>query len=744
VQRLTEAAIRATGGAAGVTAEQVGSLSTKIGEQSGIDDELVQHGANLLLTFRNIRNEAGKGNDVFNQAEQAAVDLSAAGFGSVESASIMLGKALNDPIQGMTALRRAGVTFTAEQQKQIKTLQQSGDVLGAQKVILSEVAHEVGGAARASADPVARLGVIWGNLQEQIGGVVTGPLNTFADFLGNDVIPTVSAAGAAFDSLPGPIRAITGVGAAAAATIVGIGLALNTASNLAGKAREGFSSVGIGIGQANRQIESVEGSVGRAQGALGRLRGAFTGALGILGGPWGIALTAGTALLGAYISKQQQAQQEVQDFTTALQQDSGAIGTNTASLAAHKLEQDGVLATAQKLGFSVADVTQAALGNADALARIRAQAKPLQDDWSGITYSAGYATKSMGDNGVAATNLIDKLAGMSGQLGQAKAAWERENAATQAAKASTSATGSAQDKTTSSTQRLLQAQQALANQLNATAGPYLSLRAADRAYRDSVLATTQSLRTNGHTLDITTAKGRQNQAALDAQAQSALNYLGQLAKQPGSEARFQGALAATRQALIRSFLQFRNDKAAAEKYADAILNIPTAHKTTVTTPGMDSARGKVQGLAADLRKVKGAHAALNVTGSGNLYEVLTSGPFKGKHLPLATGGRVPGHSPTKTADNVPVLATADEHMWTVDEVRGAGGHDAVERLRAMAKAGYLQGLARGGAVNARLPIRGAAGFDFSTGPIHRDWHWAVNEVTDLAAARARQLYEARG
>ena len=32
----------------------------------------------------------------------------------------MLGKALNDPVKGITALGRAGVTFTDEQKKQIK------------------------------------------------------------------------------------------------------------------------------------------------------------------------------------------------------------------------------------------------------------------------------------------------------------------------------------------------------------------------------------------------------------------------------------------------------------------------------------------------------------------------------------------------------------------------------------------------------------------------------------------------
>ena len=77
----TEQIIKATGGAANVTAEQVGNLSGRLEAKSGVDDEVIQKSANLLLTFKNVRNEVGKGSDVFDRANVAALDLSAAGFG---------------------------------------------------------------------------------------------------------------------------------------------------------------------------------------------------------------------------------------------------------------------------------------------------------------------------------------------------------------------------------------------------------------------------------------------------------------------------------------------------------------------------------------------------------------------------------------------------------------------------------------------------------------------------------------
>src|SRR5258706_10758602 len=117
--KLTEAAIKSTGGAAMVTADQVGSLATKLSNLTGVDDELIQSGENLLLTFTNIHNAAGKGNDIFNQATAAATDMTAAlndGAATqdgLKSSSIQLGKALNDPIKGITALQKVGVTFSA-------------------------------------------------------------------------------------------------------------------------------------------------------------------------------------------------------------------------------------------------------------------------------------------------------------------------------------------------------------------------------------------------------------------------------------------------------------------------------------------------------------------------------------------------------------------------------------------------------------------------------------------------------
>ena len=183
----TRAVIESTGGAAKVSAEEVEALAGSLSVKAGVDDEVVQSGANVLLTFKDIRNEAGAGNDVFNQATTAALDMSVALDKDLKSSSIAIGKALNDPIKGVTALGRVGVQFTEQQKEQIKTMVESGDKMGAQKMILRELNSEFAGSAEAQARPLDKAKVAVMNLFEAIGGklapVVEGAASWLAKFV---------------------------------------------------------------------------------------------------------------------------------------------------------------------------------------------------------------------------------------------------------------------------------------------------------------------------------------------------------------------------------------------------------------------------------------------------------------------------------------------------------------------------------------------------------------------------------
>lgn len=221
VGAATEAIIKATGGAAGLTADQIGGLSSRLSALTGVDDEAIQSGANLLLTFKNVKTGLLEGTDIFERATRAGLDLAATGFGSVESNAKTLGKALNDPVKGMTALTRAGVTFTKAQQERIKGFVEEGNLLGAQRVILGEVEAQVGGVAAATATSGDKAQVALGNLKETIGTALLPVVDRLATTFTNTIAPAITGFIAG-------MQKGTGAGGQFVSIMTGIGSALVT------------------------------------------------------------------------------------------------------------------------------------------------------------------------------------------------------------------------------------------------------------------------------------------------------------------------------------------------------------------------------------------------------------------------------------------------------------------------------------------------------------------------------------
>ncbi len=150
VAAQTEAVLKSTGGTANVTKKDIEDLAGALMKKSGVDDEAIQSGENLLLTFTGVRNEVGKGNDVFDRATKAALGLSVATGKDLNAAMKLIGKALNDPIGGMGRLAAAGVKLTDGQKETVKALVESGHTMDAQKLVLKELEERYGGAAEAA------------------------------------------------------------------------------------------------------------------------------------------------------------------------------------------------------------------------------------------------------------------------------------------------------------------------------------------------------------------------------------------------------------------------------------------------------------------------------------------------------------------------------------------------------------------------------------------------------------------
>ncbi len=185
-----EAVLKSTGGVAGQSKESLLAFAEGIENTTKFSAEAVIEGQSLLLTFTNI---AG---DVFPRATQAATDMATALGTDIAGQSIALGKALNDPIKGITALTRVGVSFTEEQKNTIKTLQESGDLMGAQTIILAELERQFGGSAAAAGDTFAgKMEILknkFGAITEELALKFMPYLVQFADWVTVNM-PTIQA-----------------------------------------------------------------------------------------------------------------------------------------------------------------------------------------------------------------------------------------------------------------------------------------------------------------------------------------------------------------------------------------------------------------------------------------------------------------------------------------------------------------------------------------------------------------------
>jgi hypothetical protein len=221
-----QSTITSTGNAANITSESFFAYANELQKVTGTGADQITQGAALLATFKNVRNEVGAGNQVFNRATKAALDLSKKGFGDLSGSNKMLGKALNDPIKGITALGRAGVTFTDEQKATIRTLQESGRTLDAQKIILKEVEDQVGGTA------------------ESFGATTRGKIErskrAFEEMqktLARALLPVLEGAAALFQKLSGFIERNEGVAKILIGAVAGLAagiLILNGIMKIAG------------------------------------------------------------------------------------------------------------------------------------------------------------------------------------------------------------------------------------------------------------------------------------------------------------------------------------------------------------------------------------------------------------------------------------------------------------------------------------------------------------------------------
>jgi hypothetical protein len=264
------AVLKSTGGAAGISAKEVTALASKYQELTTFEDDAVLSAQNLLLTFTKISK------DIFPQTTETVLDMSQALGQDLKSSAIQLGKALQDPITGITALRRVGVNFSDSQQEMIKGLVESGRLLDAQKLILKELNTEFGGSAQAARQTfggsIMYLTNMFNDLQETIGKFVAGFGKGFVNEMANGVKAVAEFLNKA-ETIDTLINVASVAGGAIGAIKVAFSSILSVVSPVADMIK---NSLVTGLDQLGIKLNSADMWLGMFSGAITIVSGLIT------------------------------------------------------------------------------------------------------------------------------------------------------------------------------------------------------------------------------------------------------------------------------------------------------------------------------------------------------------------------------------------------------------------------------------------------------------------------------------
>jgi len=178
------ATFRQNANAVGLMREEITGFAQDFSRSTGIAQADLENASAQMLTFKNVTGET------FKEAISLGADLSTVYGQDLKSSTIQLGKALNDPVTGVTALNRVGVQFTEAQKEMIKGFTEQNDLASAQSIILAELRSQVGGATKEFGKTFAGAVAIANNeFAELKAEIVAGVIPVIKDLLNNVIIP---------------------------------------------------------------------------------------------------------------------------------------------------------------------------------------------------------------------------------------------------------------------------------------------------------------------------------------------------------------------------------------------------------------------------------------------------------------------------------------------------------------------------------------------------------------------------
>jgi TP901 family phage tail tape measure protein len=375
---------------------------------------------------------------------------------------------------------------------------------------------------------------------------------------------------------------------------------------------------------------------------------AARGVMGVLGGPWGIAIGAAVAVLAAFGAAQADNAARVEAFAATLDASTGKITDSTrdmvkANLSAKQsfwfMESDSAYDAATKLGIGLDLVTDAASGNVKAL-------EQLNDELQLGAAGSDKLKKQMEESGLTATELSNAYATVKGAVaGQSGSIEEAIRVAKQKQSVDEDAAGATEDQK-QSLEELAgvandtnQAISDLADEIKNFGSAQFDVEESTIALYDAFDSLKANLESGTASLDVTTEAGRQTGSALLDTAKAANDNAAAIAAVGGTTDQIAGALNAGRQRIIDARIALGDSAEAAQAYADKLIATPTAVQTQVTITGADAAVANLERVKSAMRDVIDLIGSMPVFGStgtaqanGGVVDYYANGGMRENHV----------------------------------------------------------------------------------------------------------------
>ncbi|QLQ11185.1 MAG: hypothetical protein HZY75_13380 [Nocardioidaceae bacterium] len=360
------------------------------------------------------------------------------------------------------------------------------------------------------------------------------------------------------------------------------------------------------------------------------------GALGLVGGPWGAAFIGGTAILTHFWQEHRKAKARVQELTDTLDKQTGAATENTRALVAKRLEDQGLLEVAERLGLKTADVTTAVIEQGSALDDIVDKLRNIEAA-NRVHTGQGAILFSMGRDAI---DLREELTQTDSELNKATASFyanaeaaRRVEEATGGAAAATGKSGKAYDDLTTKVNKARDAIFKLIDAENKKRNNALAVRGDQIALNQAMLDLKKQATEGAKGLKLNTQAGLDNNRALQ-------DLASQWANSEQKVKNADGAYRRIRASFIDAATEMGATKKQAKELADRLLETPRKVEIKTSVPGLEAAIEAYERLAAAARRAYEARRGGVVRNAGGLQARADGGPVS-RFTPYVVGERGP-------------------------------------------------------------------------------------------------------